>query len=101
MTSMPLLVINLLVGGIIMLESMGVLLPGEITLVSAALLAATGVTNVWGVAVAAAVGAIVGDSIGYTVGRRGGRPPLIRPAGAFPGIWAAEASVGRDVEGTQ
>jgi membrane protein DedA with SNARE-associated domain len=76
--------IYLLVGGIILLESMGIPLPGEITLVSASLLAATGVTNVWGVALAASVGAIVGDSIGYAIGRRGGRRLLERFGRRFP-----------------
>ena len=63
---------------------MGIPLPGEITLVSASLLAATGVTNVWGVAIAASIGAIVGDSIGYAIGRRGGRPLLERFGRRFP-----------------
>lgn len=82
--SLPPLVIYLVVGGIILTESMGVPLPGEIALVSAALLAASGVTNVWGVAIAASVGAIVGDSIGYAIGRRGGRPLLERFGRRFP-----------------
>jgi len=81
---LPVLVIYLIVGAIILLESMGVPLPGEITLVSASLLAATGVTSVWGVAVAASLGAIVGDSIGYAIGRRGGRALLERFGRRFP-----------------
>ncbi|MFD0788485.1 DedA family protein, partial [Micromonospora azadirachtae] len=72
--ALPPLVIYLTVAGIIGVESMGIPLPGEITLLSAALLAATGVIEPEWVAVAAALGAIVGDSLGYTVGRRGGRP---------------------------
>jgi membrane protein DedA with SNARE-associated domain len=82
--SLPPELIYLLVGAIILLESMGIPLPGEITLVSASLLAATGVTNVWGVAVAASIGAIVGDSIGYAIGRRGGRLLLERFGRRFP-----------------
>jgi membrane protein DedA with SNARE-associated domain len=78
------MLIYALVCGIIMLESMGLPLPGEITLVSASLLAATGVTNVWGVAVAATIGAIVGDSIGYSIGRRGGRTLLVAAGRRFP-----------------
>jgi membrane protein DedA with SNARE-associated domain len=78
------MMVFVVVGGIILLESMGIPLPGEITLVSAALLAAAGVTNVWGVAVAAATGAIIGDSIGYTIGHRGGRPLLERFGRRFP-----------------
>ena len=84
LSGLPPLLIYLVVGGVIMLESMGVPLPGEITLVSASLLAAAGVTNVWGVAVAATIGAIVGDSIGYTIGRRGGRALLERLGRRFP-----------------
>jgi membrane protein DedA with SNARE-associated domain len=81
---LPVLVIYLIVGAIILLESMGVPLPGEITLVSASLLAATGVTSVWGVAVAASLGAIIGDSLGYAIGRRGGRALLERFGRRFP-----------------
>jgi membrane protein DedA with SNARE-associated domain len=81
---LPVGLIYLLVGGIILIESMGVPVPGEITLVSASLLAVTGHTNVWGVATAAATGAIIGDSIGYAIGRRGGRALLERFGRRFP-----------------
>jgi membrane protein DedA with SNARE-associated domain len=81
---LPPLLVYLVVAGIILLESMGVPLPGEITLVSAALLATSGVTNIVGVAIAASFGAIVGDSIGYAIGRRGGRPLLERFGRRFP-----------------
>jgi len=84
LASLPVLTIFLLVGGIILLESMGVPLPGEITLISASLLAATGAINIWGVAIAASIGAIVGDSIGYAIGRRGGRPLLEKFGRRFP-----------------
>jgi membrane protein DedA with SNARE-associated domain len=79
----PLLVFGL-VGLIIMIESMGVPLPGELTLISASLLAATGGPSIWGVAVGASVGAIIGDSIGYYIGRRGGRPLLEGLGRRFP-----------------
>ena len=82
--SLPPLTIFLVVGGIILLESMGIPLPGEITLISASLLAATGAINIWGVAIAASIGAIVGDSIGYAIGRRGGRPLLEKFGRRFP-----------------
>jgi membrane protein DedA with SNARE-associated domain len=81
---LPPLVIYLVVAGIVLTESMGVPIPGELTLVSAALLAASGVTNIFGVAAAAAIGAIVGDSIGYYIGHRGGRPLLERFGRRFP-----------------
>ncbi|MHB1475451.1 MAG: DedA family protein [Dermatophilaceae bacterium] len=63
-----------LVGLVIGLESMGIPLPGEVILMSAALLASRqdlAISPVW-VAVAASAGAIVGDSIGYLAGRRWG-----------------------------
>jgi membrane protein DedA with SNARE-associated domain len=84
LAGLPPLLIYAVVGAIILLESMGIPLPGEITLVSASLLAAAGTVNVWAVAAAAAAGAIVGDSIGYTIGRSGGRPLLERLGRRFP-----------------
>lgn len=80
----PPVIIYLIVGLIIGLESMGIPLPGEITLVSASLLSVKGVGSPWGVAVAASIGAVVGDSIGYAVGKRGGRTLLRRLGRRFP-----------------
>lgn len=84
LSALPPAVVYLVVAGVIGVESMGIPLPGEIVLVSSALLAATGVVEPEWVAGAAALGAIVGDSIGYTVGRRGGRPLLHRLGRRFP-----------------
>jgi membrane protein DedA with SNARE-associated domain len=84
LSALPPVLIYLVVGGVIGVESLGIPLPGEIALVSASLLTATGVTNVWWVAVAASAGAIIGDSIGYAVGQRGGRPLLERLGKRFP-----------------
>ncbi|MFE9869253.1 DedA family protein [Micromonospora sp. NPDC005686] len=84
LAALPPGLICLLVGVVIGVESMGIPLPGEIVLVSAALLAATGAVGPEWVAAAAATGAIVGDSIGYAVGRRGGRPLLERLGRRFP-----------------
>ena len=81
---LPPVLIYVIVGGVVGVESLGIPLPGEIALVSAALLTATGVTNVWWVAIAASAGAIIGDSIGYAIGRRGGRPLLERLGRRFP-----------------
>ncbi|HZW42825.1 MAG TPA: DedA family protein [Dermatophilaceae bacterium] len=67
-------VVYVLVALVIGLESMGIPLPGEVILVSAALLATRqdlDISPVW-VAAAASGGAIVGDSIGYLAGRRWG-----------------------------
>src|SRR5262245_30430556 len=63
---------------------MGIPLPGEIVLVSAALLAAAGVGSPVGVAIGASAGAIIGDSIGYLIGHHGGRPLLRRLGRRFP-----------------
>jgi membrane protein DedA with SNARE-associated domain len=52
---------------------MGVPLPGETTLVAAALLASQGNLNIVFVIAAAATGAIIGDSVGYLIGRKAGR----------------------------
>ncbi|MDX6241159.1 MAG: hypothetical protein QOG10_5983 [Kribbellaceae bacterium] len=63
----------LVVGLVIGVESMGVPVPGETTLIAAALLASHGDLTLGWVIGAAAVGAIVGDSIGYFIGRKAGR----------------------------
>jgi len=82
-TLSPILV-YLVVGGVVGVESLGLPVPGEIALVAASVLAATGHTSVWWVAACASAGAIVGDSIGYTIGRRGGRAMLERLGRRFP-----------------
>ena len=63
----------LVVGLVIGVESMGVPLPGETTLIAAALLASQHHLKIEYVVLAAALGAIVGDSIGYFIGRKAGR----------------------------
>lgn len=63
----------LVVGLVIGIESMGVPLPGETTLIAASLLASQGDLNLAIVIAAAATGAIIGDSVGYFIGRRAGR----------------------------
>ncbi|MFF2949979.1 DedA family protein [Kitasatospora sp. NPDC057965] len=73
-----------LVALIIGLESLGIPLPGEIALVSAALLSARGVVSPIWVAVAAILGAIIGDSIGYSIGRKGGKPLFEKLGRKFP-----------------
>jgi len=67
-------VVYVLVALVIGLESMGIPLPGEVILVSAALLASRqdlDISPIW-VAVSASAGAIGGDSIGYLAGRHWG-----------------------------
>ncbi|MEV0283782.1 DedA family protein [Kribbella sp. NPDC050820] len=63
----------LVVGLVIGVESMGVPLPGETTLIAAALLASQGHLRLEFVIGAAAAGAIIGDSVGYYIGRKAGR----------------------------
>lgn len=84
--AIPPLLVYLIVGGVIGIESLGIPLPGEIVLVSAALLSSRhelDVSPLW-IAVAASTGAIVGDSIGYSIGRRYGRSLFDRLGRRFP-----------------
>ncbi|GGQ26716.1 DedA family protein [Streptosporangium pseudovulgare] len=82
--SIPPLWVCLIVGLVIGVESLGIPLPGEIVLVSAALLAAKGVVDPVWVGVCASAGAIIGDSIGYAIGRKGGQPLFDRLGRRFP-----------------
>jgi membrane protein DedA with SNARE-associated domain len=74
--AIPPLAVYLVVFGFVLIESLGIPIPGEIVLISAALLASQhtiALSPVW-VAVAAAAGAIPGNSIGFYIGRRWGHP---------------------------
>lgn len=82
--TIPAVWVYVLVGGVVGLESLGIPLPGEIVLVSSALLSAKGVVSPLIVGVCASVGAIVGDSLGYLIGRKGGRPLFDRLGRRFP-----------------
>jgi membrane protein DedA with SNARE-associated domain len=74
--SIPPLTVYVVVGAVVGIESLGVPLPGELVLVSAALLSSHHelAVNPIAVGAAGALGAAVGDSIGYTIGRRLGMP---------------------------
>jgi membrane protein DedA with SNARE-associated domain len=78
--------VYLVVGAIIGIESLGIPLPGEIALVSAALLASRHTLDINPVAVGAAatIGAIIGDSIGYSIGRKFGMSLFERLGNRFP-----------------
>jgi membrane protein DedA with SNARE-associated domain len=79
-------VVYALVALVIGLESMGIPLPGEIILVSAALLSSRPdleISPVW-VAVAASAGAITGDTLGYLAGRRWGVRMFVVLGRRFP-----------------
>ncbi|OBF57665.1 hypothetical protein A5756_08500 [Mycobacterium sp. 852002-53434_SCH5985345] len=84
--AIPPLAVYLVVGGVVGLESLGIPLPGEIILVSAALMSSHDdlPVNPVGVGVAAVIGAVVGDSIGYAIGRRFGMPLFDRLGRRFP-----------------
>ncbi|BDX31042.1 putative membrane protein [Mycobacterium antarcticum] len=84
--TIPPLAVYVVVGVIIGLESLGIPLPGEIALVSAALLASrhTLDINPVGVGAAATIGAIVGDTIGYAIGHRYGMSLFERLGRRFP-----------------
>lgn len=84
--SIPPILVYLLVGGVIGLESLGIPLPGEVMLVGAALLSSRHdlAVDPVGVATAAIIGAVIGDSIGYSIGRRFGMPLFDRLGARFP-----------------
>ncbi|MFD0367019.1 DedA family protein [Streptomyces sp. NPDC127114] len=83
--TIPAVAVYALVGVVIGLESLGIPLPGEIVLVSSALLASQhGEINPYVLGACASAGAIIGDSIGYAIGRRGGRPLLTKLGKKFP-----------------
>jgi len=83
--TVPAVAIYALVAGVIGLESLGIPLPGEIVLVSAALLSSQhGDVNPIVLGACASAGAVIGDSIGYAIGRKGGRPLLAWLGRKFP-----------------
>lgn len=83
--SVPAVAVYALVGLVIGLESLGIPLPGEIVLVSAALMSSqhTGI-DPFVLGACATAGAVIGDSIGYAIGRKGGRPLLAWLGRKFP-----------------
>jgi membrane protein DedA with SNARE-associated domain len=84
--TIPPLAVYLVVGAVIGIESLGVPLPGEIALVSAALLASRHTLDINPVAVGAAatIGAVIGDTIGYSIGRKFGMSLFERLGNRFP-----------------
>jgi membrane protein DedA with SNARE-associated domain len=64
---------------VVLIESMGVPVPGETVLIGAALYSgSTGKLEIWWVIAAAIAGAIIGDNIGFSIGRYGGAKFLLR-----------------------
>jgi membrane protein DedA with SNARE-associated domain len=60
------------VGGLLLLEDFGLLVPGETVLVAAAVYAGAGKLNVVALVVVAILCATIGDSIGFAIGHFGG-----------------------------
>ena len=84
--SIPPEAVYLIVGLMIMVESLGIPVPGEIALVTAAVLATQhkmALSPAW-IAVAASAGAIAGDSIGFYIGNQYGRNLFGRLGRKFP-----------------
>jgi membrane protein DedA with SNARE-associated domain len=80
----PPIAVYLMVGLVVGVESLGIPLPGEIVLMSAALLSSQGHVNPWLVGASAIFGAVAGDSVGYSIGHKGGKPLLDRLGARFP-----------------
>ncbi|MET7569298.1 DedA family protein [Streptomyces sp. NPDC005492] len=83
--TVPAVAVYAVVALVIGVESLGIPLPGEIVLVSAALLSSqhSGINPVV-LGACASLGAVIGDSIGYAIGRKGGRPLLAWLGDRFP-----------------
>src|SRR5712692_7751016 len=81
-------VLFLLVG----LESLGIPLPGETALVTAAAFAASGRMSIYLVVAVAAAASIIGDNGGYWIGRQGGLA-LVRRYGRY--LHIEESKIGR------
>lgn len=70
---------------LVLLESVGIPLPGEIALVTAAAYASRGHISIYIVIILAAVAAIVGGILGYWIGIKGGLP-LVARYGGYVGV---------------
>ncbi len=87
----PAVGVYLIVGVVVLVESIGIPLPGEAVLVGSALLAtqSSGIDPL-PIAACATIGAIIGDSIGYSLGRRYGRSLVDRLGRRFPKHFSPE-----------
>src|ERR1700693_1199630 len=70
---------------LVLLESLGIPLPGEIALVTAAAYASHGQISIYIVILLAAIGASVGGVLGYWIGIKGGLP-LVARYGRYVGV---------------
>lgn len=63
---------------VVALENLGLLVPGEAMVITAALFARTGQLDVWVVGLIAFAAAFLADNVSYAIGRYGGRPLVLR-----------------------
>jgi membrane protein DedA with SNARE-associated domain len=63
----------LAVTGLVLIEDFGVPVPGETTLILAAVYAGAGRLSIWLVVLLGFLGAVIGDNIGFAIGHFGGR----------------------------
>lgn len=61
----------------VMIESMGVPMPGETILIASGLLVQQSKLDLGAVILFGILGAVIGDQIGYWIGRKGGRPFIL------------------------
>ncbi|MFJ4699490.1 DedA family protein [Streptomyces sp. NPDC088768] len=89
--TVPPIAVYIVVAAVIGVESLGIPLPGEVVLVSSAVLASQhGHINPYVLGACAVAGAVVGDSIGYAIGRKGGRPLIAKLEQRFPKHFSAQ-----------
>lgn len=79
---------------IVMLESIGIPLPGEMIVMLAATIAASRNAPVLPLIATAATAAIIGDNVGYMIGRKLGKPLLLRHGWRL-GLSASDLKVGQ------
>jgi membrane-associated protein len=82
-----------LVFALIAIETMGIPVPGETALITAALFAHQGRLSIAVLILLAAAAAILGDNVGFAIGRKGGRRLFERP-GPFHDRRLAALAVG-------
>jgi len=83
------------IAGVVALEGIGVPVPGETTLLAAAIYAGTSDDlSIWSVIAAAALGAIAGDNTGFLLGREAGYR-LLRRFGHYVGFTERRIKLGQ------
>ena len=85
-----------IVFGLVFLESIGLPVPGETALVSAAIYAGTNNLNIVGIILAATVGAVLGSAGAFWMGQSYGYPLLVR-YGGYIGLTEARIKIAQYV----